>query len=429
MRRFQPLLLSLVYFCMPPLQAKVHDGQPRDSYSTPAAIELGKKIQDIQKEFSIVGLSAVAVKNGTVVWHTNFGLADIEREIPVTDRTKFRVASISKTVATTALMQLWEKGKFKLDDDISRYLGYPVVNPRFPQKPITFRHLLTHTSSLIDNSNYDGFLQVSYKAGTDAPDLREILSTGGSYYNEGASFSTDAPGTSYSYCNLAFGLVGTLVEKMSGEPFYQYCRKNILEPLGMTASFNVAQLPNINDLAVLYDAGEKDFKPATDNYRGVKPADRLGATYQVGRNGLVSGPQGGLRVSALDLSKFMFQFLQVKSARSKSVLKKSTIEMMLSEQWTNGKTGDDHVSRGLGFQRTVNLVPGELWIGHTGSAYGLKSNMFFRKSDSTGVILITNGSRAGETVGGYYPMHRRTTEAVLDFLKSIPKEKAVVSRR
>ncbi|MBA4149974.1 MAG: serine hydrolase [Verrucomicrobia bacterium] len=395
----------------------------------PKAYELGQKIQSIQERHSIVGLSVVAVKNGTVVWHTNFGLADIEREMPVTDQTMFRIASISKTIATAALMQLWEQGKFKLDDDISSHLGYRVANPRFPETPITFRQLLTHTSSLTDNANYDRFLMTTYNAGGRAPDIREILNVEGTHYSYGANFTTNAPGTNYRYCNLAFGVVGTLVEKLSGERFYSYCSKNILEPLGITASFNVAHLPDINDLAVLYSPDGNDFKAQADNFRGVKPSDRIGASYQPGQNGLVSGPQGGLRVSALDLSKFMTQFMDRKSSSAKPILKKSTIDLMLREHWTNGKNGGGYAGRGLGFQRTQSLVENELWIGHTGSAYGLRSSMFFLPKESIGIILITNGSKAGSTVNGFYPMHRETTEAVLEFLKAPPARKSVTSRR
>ncbi len=391
--------------------------------------ELGERIQSLQKKYSVVGLSAVAVKNGSVAWHTNFGLADIERAVPVTDRTKFRIASISKTITTTAVMQLWEKGKFKLDDDISSYLGYRVANPKFPQTPITFRHLLTHTSSLTENSHYDQFLQVAYNAATTAPDLKELLCAGGTYYNDGASFSTNAPGKTFDYSNLGFGVLGTLVEMITGERFHLYCSKNILKPLGMEATFNPAFLPEINDLAVMYSPDESGFKAENDNYKGVKPADRIGAAYQPGQNALVFAPQGGLRVSALDLSKFMVQFMDRKPLGSKPVLKKSTIDMMLREQWTNGEANSEYRGRGLGFQRTQNVVPGETWIGHTGSAYGLYSSMFFLPKESTGVILITNGSKPGAKDREFYLMQREIHDVILQFANSLPDQKPVLSRR
>ena len=391
--------------------------------------ELGAKIEEIQKKYSIVGLSVVAVKNGSVVWNTNFGLADIKREVPVTDQTKFRIASISKTVASTALMQLWERGKCDLDEDISRYLGWKIANPHHPDKPITIRHLLTHTSSLTDNANYDRFLQVTYNAGGRAPNLRELLHVDGAYYNNGASVRTNAPGTSLSYCNLAFGVVGTLVEKISGEDFQTYCAKNIFEPLHMNASFNVALLPDINELSALYKMGNNGFEAQFDDYGGVHPKDRIGRVYRPGHNALVYGPQGGLRVSVLDLSKFMVQFMDRKPFGTERILRKSTVQMMLGEQWSRGGKGKDYSGRGLGFQRTQSLVPEELWIGHTGSAYGLYSSMFFVPDKSMGVIFITNGSQPGEPVNGFYRMQREVMELLVDYMKQPSESKVPVTRR
>mgnify|MGYP002623763197 CR=1 FL=1 len=385
-----------------------------------AVSQLGAIIQALQEKYSIVGLSAVAVKDNSVLWHTNFGLADISRNVPVSDRTKYRIASISKTVASTALMQLWEKGKFKLDDDISKYLGWRIVNPAFPEAPITFRQLLTHTSSLTDNTNYDRFLKLTYDGADRAPDIRELLHVDGAYYNNGANFTTNAPGAAYRYCNLAFGVVGTLVEKISGERFDSYCSRHIFKPLVMTASFNVAHLPDINDLAVLYSPEQNEFKPQFDNFGGIKPENRVGPGYRPGQNALVFGPQGGLRVSGLDLAKFMAQFMDCESARSKRVLKRSTIELMLQEHWTNGGNASDYLGRGLGFHRTRNFIPGELWIGHTGTAYGLRSSMFFQPESSNGVILITNGSHAGDREREFYPFQREMHEVIVEFLKSRP---------
>ena len=263
-------LASLIFFFISiPARAGAADGKS----------QLGDEVRAIQQKYSIVGLSAVAVKNGSVLWHTNFGLADIDRQLPVTDKTKFRIASISKTITTTALMQLWEKGKFKLDDDISSFLGWRIANPAFPDKPITFRQLLTHTSSLMDNANYDRFLKLTYDSAGQAPDIREILNIDGACYNNGANFTTNAPGEKYLYCNLAFGLAGTLVEKISGQRFDIYCSKNILKPLGMNASFNVASLPDFNDIVVLYEIENDEFKPQADNLRGVRPENQVGSEY------------------------------------------------------------------------------------------------------------------------------------------------------
>jgi CubicO group peptidase (beta-lactamase class C family) len=100
----------------------------------------------------VAGLAACIVKSGRVVWNGNYGFADIARNKPVTDSTIFMLASISKTVTATALMQLYEAGRFQLDDSVNGHLPFAVRNPNFPSVPITFRMLLTHRSSIQDRS-------------------------------------------------------------------------------------------------------------------------------------------------------------------------------------------------------------------------------------------------------------------------------------
>ncbi|MFN7139378.1 MAG: serine hydrolase domain-containing protein [Limisphaerales bacterium] len=387
--------------------------------------DLEQRIRSIQEKHSVMGLSVVGVRNGKVVSKTHLGWADYDRKIPVTDSSKFRIASISKTVAAAALMQLWEQGKFQLDDNISDYLGYPVVNPHFPKEPITFRHLLTHTSSLTDGPNYDQFLQLTYQTPDQALSLGELLSASGSHYKDGANFLKRAPGSHYHYSNLGFGLVGTLVEKISGERFDLYTEKNILKPLGLTATFNAHHLKNIDELGVLYRPGTNSWNATFDNHGGIRPPDRVGNSYVPGRNALVFGPQGGLRASAIDLSRFMAQFSHPKTCR---ILKPATARMMLDEHWTNAEQGSAYRGRGLGFQRTQTLVNGELWIGHSGSAYGLQSDMYFKEGGEIGIILITNGSRPSRSEGGFSQMEREILAAVIETLGK-PRSQIPLSRR
>src|SRR5262249_59473276 len=106
------------------------------------------------QRLDVPGLAAGIVKNGRLVCTGAAGMANIEQKKPVTADTLFLIASVSKVVTATALMQLQEEGKFKLDDDVNRYLPFRVSIPESPASPITFRQLLTHTSSIRDNSTY-----------------------------------------------------------------------------------------------------------------------------------------------------------------------------------------------------------------------------------------------------------------------------------
>ena len=98
------------------------------------------------------GLAARIIKNGRVVWSRTYGLALVDPAVPVTDDTLFMLGSVSKTITAVAVLQLWEDGYIiDLDDDVNEYLPFPVVNPHFPEVPITFRMLLTFTSGIKDN--------------------------------------------------------------------------------------------------------------------------------------------------------------------------------------------------------------------------------------------------------------------------------------
>jgi len=356
-----------------------------------------------------VGLSVAGLHQGRIVWHANLGFANLERRVPVTDNTRFRIASISKTITAVALMQLWEKERFKLDGSIGDHLGYPVTNPHHPDKPITFRHLLTHTASFADGAAYDDFLRQA----SNATSLKELLCSGGRYFRDGAVYSTSVPGERYAYSNLGFGLLGTLVERISGERFDLYCARHVFKPLGITASFNPATLPSPIEIATLYRFENNTWVPQFDNYKDATPANRLDAGYQIGRNALPCGPQGGLRANIRDLARFAEVFARDGQDKTAGILKPATIGMMLGRDSKGGAAAPT-----LTFRRTKDLVPGETWIGHTGSAYGLQSLMFFQETGPHGVILLTNGSRPGEDRDGFSPMEREIVSAVRAYLET-----------
>src|SRR5690349_3250215 len=162
----------------------------------------------------VPGVSAAIVKHGAVACTAVAGDARIETGEPVAPDTIFAWASVSKTVTATAAMILHDEGRFELDDDINGYLPFPVANPNCPGTPITFRQLLTHTSSILDNLDiYDA----SYTIG-DSPIalgdfVRGYVTPGGGYYDHDWNFADECPGTIDDYSNVAIGLLGYLVEQ------------------------------------------------------------------------------------------------------------------------------------------------------------------------------------------------------------------------
>ena len=193
----------------------------------------------------------VAIRDGKVVYQRAFGRrsidnADSSRDKPADGKTLYRIASVSKLVTTLGALKLVEEGKLALDADIGGYLDYAVRNPHFPDTPITLRMLLTHTSSLRDDAGY-------YRWGKAG--MQDFLVPGGSAYGSGAMWSREAPpGAYFSYANLPWGVVGTIMEKVSGERFDRLMKRLILDPLGLEGGYNAAEIPAQcrADIATLY---------------------------------------------------------------------------------------------------------------------------------------------------------------------------------
>jgi len=179
------------------------------------------------------GTAVAVVHEGKVVYSRNFGYANLEKEEPVSSATIFRIMSISKTFTAIAVMQLWEKGLLDLDEPVNLYLKALKVQHRDPAAPpITFRHLLTHTSGIGEMRNLrDHFRKVG---GLGADPASRILSMP-EYYN-GLLRPDTYPGEKYAYANHAYAVLAQAIEDISGEPFAMYMRAHIFEPLEMLHS-------------------------------------------------------------------------------------------------------------------------------------------------------------------------------------------------
>lgn len=374
---------------------------------TESLSEIDRKMIGLMERYQIVGLSVAAVKDDRLVWSNAYGWADLDRGVPVTEETVFRIASISKLFTATALMQQVEQGKCQLDDDIGDYLGFAVRNPHHPADKITFRQLLTHTTSLHEDEQggelYVVFSQASRNP--NPPSLQDLLVPGGSLYRD-TLWSSFAPGDPrcFAYSNLASMIVAALVEKLSGTVFDEYVRHHILRPLGMDSSdFNVQALADIEKLAVLYGYEDGAFMAGVDELKGVKPEPIDWSNYAIGTNGSLYGPQGGLRTNAVDLSKFVRAMLHGGSFNGARILKEETVEQMLSTQWKQAGVNDSFDEIGLQFHITDQCIAGKRMYGHGGNAYGLLSGLYFDRDEKTGLVFITSGSNSGEQVhGGFY---------------------------
>lgn len=381
----------------------------------------------------LAGLAALVIEASEIVYEGYFGRRYISprntaEDLPVTAATKFRVASISKLVATLGLLRLVESGRIDLDADVSNYLPFALRHPQFPTTAITLRQLLSHTSSLRDATAYT--IPLPYH-------LEAFFKDGHPFFEAGAHWGAQEPGRFFCYCNLNFGVMATAIENVTGQRFDLYMQEALFRPLGISADYNVAGLPDdeIPNVATLYRKRRGDrWDPAgpwvaqVDDYHGVRPqpvahlenpanqaayeakfdrpeAPQAIASYQIGTNGTLFSPQGGLRISGRGLGRVM----QLLMRGGEGLLRPETIGRMFAEQWrydAGAFNGDSYHglmrSWGLSVHRFTHtgtagdgdklLVNRPLyWAGHLGDAYGLLSGFLLDLSAQRGVIYILSG--------------------------------------
>lgn len=389
--------------------------------------QMQQEVERIARDYKLMGLSVVAVCDGRIAgeWYT--GLRDLERNLPVNENTKYRIASISKLVMTTAMMRLCDEKRLDLDEDAGTYLGFPLRNPAHPDRPVTVRMLLLHTSTINEGTGYDSFLMDTYNNVSSPPSFSELLVPGGRYFTENM-WRTESPGEFYTYCNANFGLAGTIIEKITGERFEEYIQKNLFIPMQISGSYIPEGVADINNLAVIYRMEDGKWTPQTDDFKGVMSSPRDFSGYIPGTNGAVFSPQGGLRISAAELARIMVLHINKGRNNGNRIVSARSIRLMHREQFICTATNNDEKgvrrgNRGL----SVQVIPGDVaggilprrshMLGHTGSAYGLVSDFFLDPKGKYGFIFITNGIAAGPhegSSGSFYTFEEALIKALRD---------------
>lgn len=396
-------------------------------------VELAAIVADEDQQ--LASLSVLALRDGKVVYHRQFGSRWIDNanranDQPADGATLYRVASISKLVTAIGVMRLVEAGVLELDRDASEYLGFALRNPNFPTVRITLRMLLSHTSSLRDEAGY--FWPQGHG-------IRDVLVPGGALYGKGEAWSREhAPGAYFAYANLPWGVIGTIMEKATGERFDRLMQRRVVEPLRLSGGFSPADMApaQVANIATLYrkrtgPEGKEVWNPSgpwipqVDDYSRQPPVPRADASYAPGENGTLFGPQGNLRATAADLGRIMLMLMNGGEIEGVRILKRETVELMLRPAWSReaGGRGDDSRGRfnawGLGVQHFTDaggpgsgdrLVEGGGFraVGHHGDAWGLTGFLAFDSATRNGLVMLSGGpsSDPQQRRGRYSSFHR-----------------------
>ncbi|HEY0436365.1 MAG TPA: serine hydrolase [Phenylobacterium sp.] len=325
----------------------------------------------------------------------------------------FRVASVSKMVATSVLLTVGAKTGLKLDADASQYVGFKLRHPAWPDTAITPRMILSHTSGLRNGKTYP--VPLGHR-------LSEAFEPGGRHYDDGAWFGPreHAPGTYFAYADANFALVAQMLETLSCDRFDIAMRDALFRPLGLDIGYNwsgVSAHKRARAAAAVHlEAGQ--WMPQVDGT--VPPFPKIAFTrppdqpdldvtdYRTGENGFVFSPQGGLRLSVADMDRLAQVFASQGRWRGRQVIPSAALDAMQTRAWTfdparpNGETDNGFLQGyGLGCEAPLGrpgpggdayFGPGTAdWRGHFGDAYGWITALFWNRRDGRTLVYALNG--------------------------------------
>lgn len=320
------------------------------------------------EDYQIPGATVSVVKDGEVLFAKGYGQADIEARRPVAaDETLFRIASITKLFTSTAVMQLVEEGRLDLDEDVNAYLDDFEIPDTYPDRPVTLRHLLTHTA---------GFEEAFTGSGArNAADVEAL----GDFVDGHMPARVRPPGEVTSYSNYGMSLAGHVVEEVSGTPFDRYVEENVLDPLGMEST--TAAQPPAPDLR-----------------------ERLAAGYDVEGGEPVAGPfeyaddapAGAVSATATDMAAFMIAHLQDGRYGEAHILEEATAKEMHKRHFANHPRLD-----GMAYGFAEQTLNGERTIQHSGNLSRFHSNLVLLPEQDVGIFVAYNSYGDGGDYAEY----------------------------
>lgn len=313
--------------------------------------QLDQFIRQRMGETNTPGLSISLTDREKTLYIACYGDANVDAGRPVTPDTLFEIGSIGKSFTNIALLQLYEAGQIDLHAPVSKYLPWFEVQSKYA--PITIHDLMTHTSGIVNGSDFTG--EPRYEAYA----LRET-ETG------------SAPGEYFHYSNVGYKTLGVLLEDVLSQKYADILRECVLKPLGMNATESTIHNDMRNRLAVGYVAYFDD-RPAPPHFP-VTPATWFESNTG---DGCISSTPGDMAI-----------YLRMLMNRGhERVLSKSSFDLM-SQKSTTSWTEDNFYGYGL----MTNTVDEHTYLGHSGGMVGYWAQMIADMDSGLGVMVMANGS-------------------------------------
>jgi len=317
------------------------------------------RIQQLMKQHHLPSVAVALIDDQNTVWQNVFGLANVEKEIPATTDTVYKLWSVAKLFTAIETMRLVDEGLVNLDAPITDYLPDVSIQSRFPDsEPITIRSILSHHSGLPRNECYSLISQPG-----DDDVLGEMVQSLKDCY------TTFPVGYRYKYTNIGPDMLGYLIQELRDESFTRYMKKNLLAPIGMeNSTFFSAGIPEQKDVAMGYEFYD-------------------GKHYPLEQHDITSLPSGNLYSTIEDMSDFARFVFRDGEANGEQIIKPKTLHLMFADQFSSRR---DPQPMGLGWKIT-RAIDSELLVWHDGGpGEGIGSLVALLPERKLGIVLFAN---------------------------------------
>ncbi|MDB4292917.1 beta-lactamase family protein [Maribacter sp.] len=357
-----------------------------------AEAKLNQKLDSISKQYGLAGFGVSVFTADSVLYEKGYGFADLENKKPYTINSVQNIGSISKTFIGVSLMKAEELGKLAMETPINDILPFKVIHPNHPEVAITVEHLATHTSGIIDfEKSYDktyvlenpSAVQLDMYDAKMAKEMKHLLgnksmaldtylkaylSKEGALYSK-KNFQKSRPGEKYTYSNIGAALAAYCIEVVTGKSFPEFTQQYIFDVVGMKNSGWSYGTITMENHAQTYS-------------NNLKPLPRYS---------LVTYPDGGLRTSITDLTKYMQAMIGCYDGKGE-VLKKESCSKMMKGHLTAEHYASKELDENYGYFWESNQ---HKIIGHNGGDPGIVTLMYYYKDLEMAGIFFTNTNAIG----------------------------------